>query len=124
MRIAAFAATIFFLLAVQQATLPAERTAGRYGAIAYSWSSGSWGISSNLLSQSDAENAARKNCGSRDCDILLLFRGECAALAEGQGRKVGVARAPTLDQSQRAAIENCQRSGGQDCRVLASQCSS
>lgn len=123
MKIAAVSVIVFFLIEVQQARPSlAQAQNASYGAIAYSWSSGWFGISSNLPTRPDAERSAKNNCGRADCEILLLFRGECAALAEGQVRRIGLGRAARQDYAENAARENCQKNGGQDCRKLTSAC--
>ncbi|HEY5831669.1 MAG TPA: DUF4189 domain-containing protein [Hyphomicrobiaceae bacterium] len=59
--------------------------ANRFGAIAYSPSTGVHGLSNDLGSQEEAEKAALNSCAqrARDCKVPLWFRNACGALAVG-----------------------------------------
>jgi Domain of unknown function (DUF4189) len=118
----AIVAVIMFLVEAQPAAPSFAQTQPTYGAIAYSWSSGGCGNSANLSTRPDAERSAVSNCGRSDCEVVLWFRGGCAALAEGQGRKIGWAQAGSKDSAEKAAQASCYKNGGADCRVLCSVC--
>ena len=59
--------------------------ANKFGAIAYSPSTGVHGLSNDLGSQEEAEKAALSSCAqrARDCKVPLWFRNACGALAVG-----------------------------------------
>lgn len=88
-----------------------------YGAVAVSESAGKVAISSEALTQSIANDAARDKCDAKDCKVILQFE-ECGAAAQGLlGGKFVVAagRGNTAFEAQTAANEACTAKGATGC---------
>ena len=69
---------------VAPSSIPAN-PANRFGAIAYSPSTGSHGWSYDYASREEAERVALANCAqhARDCNVPIWFQNACGALAVG-----------------------------------------
>jgi uncharacterized caspase-like protein len=69
---------------VAPSSIPAN-PANRFGAIAYSPSTGSHGWSYDYATREEAERVALANCGqhARDCNVPIWFQNACGALAVG-----------------------------------------
>ena len=69
---------------VAPSSIPAN-PANRFGAIAYSPSTGSHGWSYDYASREEAERVAVANCAqhARDCNVPIWFQNACGALAVG-----------------------------------------
>ena len=81
----------------------------RYGAIAISDSTFSWGWGINFASQNEAAQTARNFCGASDCGVVASFNNGYGALAQKQGRLAwgsGTTRAVAED----AAVAGCNGS--------------
>ena len=92
-----------------------------HGAIAISESTKRVGMSSEALTQSIANDAARDECDVKDCTVVLQFE-ECGAIAAGAGASGGwvwgVAEAGTAFDAQTAANNACTAKGGLNCGVI------
>lgn len=92
-----------------------------YGAVAVSTSTSKVGISSEHLTQSIANDAARDACDSKDCTVILQFE-ECGAAAQGftasGGLLLTAGAGNTEFEAQTAANNACTAQGGQNCGVI------
>ena len=89
----------------------------RFGAIAYHRATNSWGVSFDMVRSRDADVAALRQCGQRECEVIHRFKNGCAALAEGP--KAGVAASgATRDEAETKALRKC----GDGCKPLAWGC--
>lgn len=92
-----------------------------YGAIALSASTNKVAISSEGLTQSIANDAARDKCDAKDCQVVLQFE-ECGAIAQGQtssGAWVwGVGAGGSAFEAQTAANNACVAKGAQTCAEI------
>jgi hypothetical protein len=93
----------------------------KYGAIAFSKSTGNWGTSYNFKSRAAAEQDALTRCAAGDCDVKIWFRNACGALAVGKGNCMGSAWAKNRAAAERKALEWCRRAG-EDCSVKCWAC--
>ncbi len=103
-------------------SIAAER---RYGSIAYSQETGSWGSANKQKSQTAAEQIARANCaanGGRNCAIELWFFDQCGALAKGDKGAYATARHRTRKVAQVLALDYCRQVSKSPCRIELSIC--
>ena len=98
--------------AAKQAAIP-----NRFGAIAYHRASQSWGVSYDTARARDAELAALKQCGQRECVVIHKFKNGCAALVDGS-KSFATASGATRDEAETKALKRC----GADCKPLAWAC--
>ena len=95
----------------------------RWGAIAVT--SGAFGTSGNWQSETEANNAALKECNNnsqtKDCKITITYHDQCAALAWG-GNYVSAWRGPDKLQSEKEAMRVCNENSN-DCKIYHSDCS-
>lgn len=105
--LAAFAAE-----AAKQSAVP-----NRFGAIAYHRASQSWGMSYDAARARDADVAALKQCGNRECVVIHKFKNGCAALVEGPKAAV-TASGATRDEAETKALQRC----GAGCKPIAWGC--
>ena len=118
------AALLLLLCAAFAAAMPAEASTtkksavpNRFGAIAYHRATNSWGVSYDMARSRDADVAALKQCGQRECEVIHRYKNGCAALAEGP--KAGVAASgATRDEAETKALRKC----GAGCKPLAWGC--
>lgn len=95
---------------------PARRP-DRYGAIAYSRSTGTYGYSYNHYSQNDAEQDALRYCDADDREVIGWMRNAYGALAVGDDvSEYGWAWATTSAAAQEAALAYC-RERTTNCRI-------
>jgi serine/threonine-protein kinase len=99
------------------------RPSDRFGAIAYSASSGAWGTSYDYQTRAEAEQRALSRCAQGDCQVRVWFRNACGALAVGRGNCMGWGWASDKDEAQRKALNNC-RQYGTGCSVKCWACTS
>ncbi len=116
-------AIVFSLLA--QTYVPGGTgSADKYGSIAFSTSTRSYGYSYNYDNQQDAITRAMNECNSRtpsgDCIMLLWFRNACAALAIGD-TGYGSAWAAERPAAEQSAIANCSAYSA-NCRIVQWVC--
>lgn len=88
-----------------------------WGAVAYSPSTNACGFSYAWDEQTDAESAARDDCGQKDCILVSPignhgFTNGCTALATETPFRVGGAYATasrlSIDTAQKDAVSTCQ----------------
>lgn len=106
----------------QTASHQSERA--RYGAIAL----GGNGFGATR-DRNDADSAAagaiaqcEESGGAGECRVRLAYRNQCAAMAMGDDRFVGVAYADTIAKAQKSAQRSCSGATGQ-CRLVYAACS-
>lgn len=89
-----------------------------YGAVAVSVSTKKIAISSEALTQSNANDAARDKCDASDCTVILQFE-ECGAASEGLnaggGWVIAAGAGNTAFDAQTAANNACTAKGGTGC---------
>jgi len=92
------------------------------GAIAYSRSTGSYGYSIDYATRIEAENEALGQCGWGDCEVLVWFQNNCAALSKGH-KGIGYAYGATVDEAEAIALDKCT-DYTYDCEIVCSICNS
>jgi hypothetical protein len=102
---------------------PAAHAWDKYGAIAYSRSSGNYGYSIDHRSRGAAESRALDECGRRDCRVMVWFRNACGALATGRGGVYGYGYAGSRGEAEAIALSECS-SRGRGCGVVCWACCS
>ena len=110
------------LLALLAAAAPAlaakqSATPNRFGAIAYHRASQAWGVAYDTARARDAEVAALKQCGQKECVVVHKFKNGCAALASGPNTSAAASGA-TRDEAETKALKRC----GAGCSALAWGC--
>ena len=113
----ALPAVIALLLASPVLAAKQSATPNRFGAIAYHHPSKSWGISYDTARARDAEVAALKQCGQRECVVVHKFKNGCAAIAAGD-KTSAAASGATRDEAETKALKRC----GAGCSALAWGC--
>jgi hypothetical protein len=119
------------LIAAQVAIMPAaaetksaKRSAepNRFGAIAYSLASQSWGVGFNFARARDANVEALKQCGHGKCEVVHKFRNGCAALADGP-KIHAAASGATRDEAETKTLRRCKELNKQaSCNLVAWAC--
>lgn len=102
----------FSAQAAKQSPVP-----NRYGAIAYHRASQAWGVSYDTARARDAEVAALRQCGQRECLVVHKFKNGCAALAASP-KAFAAASGATRDEAETKALGRC----GAGCAALAWGC--
>jgi len=115
MRAALLVFTCFLALPAEAARQSA--TPNRFGAIAYHRASQAWGVSVDTVRARDAEVAALKQCGQRECLVIHKFKNGCAALAAGP-KSFAASSGATRDEAETKALQRC----GEGCAALAWGC--
>jgi len=116
-----------FLLAAYVAPFHAQAAnkpaaPGRYGAIAYERESQAWGLSFDKAQAREASIEALKQCGRKRCEVVLKFKGGCAALAQGPKTFAAVSGV-TRDEAETKALRRCgEKNAGKDCTPVAWAC--
>ncbi len=81
-----------------------------YSAIAFSPSTGRYGVSVAKASKSEAETEAISQCHASDAKVVGTSKNGCVALATGKKKSVyGVGTADTEKEAQEKAIEDCKK---------------
>ena len=95
----------------------------RYGAIAYSPSTGAYGWSYDHVSRAAAEGAALAQCNQRagDCQVPLWFQNACGALAIGDGGGWGTGWGTSRGLAEGYALQTCRQYTG-NCSVRRWAC--
>lgn len=93
----------------------------RFGAIAYSSSTGKTGNSWNYSRSADAHNAALASCDQDDCKVAIWFKNACGALAVGNNgcweAHWGVSRSDAENKSLNSCSQRCS-----DCKIISWAC--
>jgi hypothetical protein len=94
------------------------------GALARDDDSGKFGLSSNEVNQTKADDVAMKICGSDKCKIVFrTVARECGAIATAEDGKVwGGAKRGQKAAAELAAMENCQKRVKGQCKVRGAEC--
>ena len=98
----------------------------RYGAIAYSRSTGAFGTSRQHRSRRIAERVAIQACRSRkadDCTASVFFFNRCGALAKSFDGAYGTAHGRTAAIAQVRAHLHCSKFAKFACKTIATVCS-
>jgi hypothetical protein len=97
---------------------------GNVGAFAYSEIAGRYGYSWNEATETAADAAALKGCGSNGCRVVFrIGPNQCGAIATTADGKIwGGARRGSKAAAELAAMHNCQKRGLTQCNVRASEC--
>ncbi len=96
----------------------------KYGAIAYSRSSGTYGYSHDLGDEASAKKTALKYCAqnAKDCETIVWFYNNCAAVA-ADGNTVSWGLDANASRAATKAVDQCTKEGGKKCAVKVSHCS-
>jgi len=102
-----------------------ETAVATYGAIAYGRTSKAWGASYHWESQSKAESVAMQKCKENgdDCEVMVWFKGQCGAVAAGEGTDAFWGLGGSAAQARAQAQSKCEEGGGKGCEIEASECS-
>jgi hypothetical protein len=96
-----------------------------WGALAYNPTTKDFGTATNYSILREAKAAAMQGCvrmhNSPYCQIIGVFRNDCAALAIGPGG-AGYTDYPNPQQAEAKALEECRKNGGGACRIGATVC--
>jgi hypothetical protein len=94
----------------------------RFGAIAYSPTTGRQGVSFGQPTQQVAEWGAVQSCGAPDCQAKIWVNQMCAAMALGQAHVPSTGGGKTREEAELYAMNDCaQKQAG--CRVVRWVCS-
>ncbi|WDK02767.1 DUF4189 domain-containing protein [Xanthomonas campestris] len=96
-----------------------------WGAIAGSDNTGEVGTTVGKLSESDAKQAAIRQCalgGADDCRVDLVYHNQCAAFAISQSETFFQA-SPTEQRAINLVKKVCEESNSGSCKVRYSGCS-
>ena len=92
-------------------------TPNRFGAIAYHRATQSWGAGYDFARARDANVAALKQCGQKQCEVVHKFRNGCAALAR-EAKKHVVQKGATRQEAEAKALRRCSA----QCEIAAWTC--
>ena len=97
----------------------AQGTAGdAYSAIAYSPSTGRYGVAVAKASKSEAEVESVRQCDAKDAKTVVVAKNTCCALALGKDKSVyGVGEAEKEKEAQQMALDQCRKKTT-DCNVV------
>ncbi len=117
-----FIASVSLLIAT--VALPLVATAagkkGTFGAIAYSEKTQQYGIGGG-----DTKEEAKKNamsfCGKSDCEVVIEYKDDCAALAVSKDGFYGTGEADSKDEANKNAMKFCSEKG-KGCEIVATDC--
>jgi len=114
---------VFGLVFVAMVITSGSAAAG-YGAVAYDTEARKAGYAWNENTQQNAEDAARRDCGSDKCKARFsIAPGMCAAFATPEsGPAWGGAVRKSLPDATFAAVKNCQKHAKAKCVVRESKC--
>lgn len=96
-----------------------------WGALAYNPTNEDFGFATNHSTSRAAKVRAMQECirqhNSPDCQIIGVFRNDCAALAIGPSG-AGYTDHPNPRQAEAEALEECRKNGRGACRIEATVC--
>ena len=104
-------------LPASDATAHDKKKPGSHGAIAVNRDSKAVGYAHDFKSARDANREALARCGEKQCEVVVTFRGGCAAVTRS-GKRISTATGNTRDEAETKATRKC----GKDCAVLAWAC--
>lgn len=104
--------------------LSATQALAAYGAFAYDQGTGRYGFSWNRASQEAANDAAIRGCRSSDCKVVFrIGPRQCGAVAlSGNNKGWGGAKRSSRETAELAAVQNCEKRAGGQCKVKGSDC--
>ena len=94
----------------------------QWGALALDESTGQAGFVDHQSNLDEAKETALAYCrmnGSANCEIMLTFHNQCAAVA--QGERASFARGPDQKETEEDALSHCGSS--KPCKIIYSACS-
>ena len=94
----------------------------RYGAIAYSKSTGQYGYSYDYSTETMAKAQALSNCGDVSCHVYVWFRNACGALAKADNGDLGWGWSGSRGGAEARAIAKCQSVSGRSCNIVCWTC--
>ena len=112
---AALAIALLLLGCATQAA--AAKTRPAYGALAYHRDSGSFGYAVDQPNDRAARVESLRQCAHPNCEVVLRFHNDCAALADGPKRHF-VHKGSTRQEAESKALHAC----GAECRVVGWAC--
>jgi len=112
--------TVVILVMLIGTTNPAPAY-DKFGAIAYSSSTGRYGYSYNFADRGQAESEAVSNCGRSDCRIKVWFKNACGALATGNRGASGWAWNTSKSDAVSRALRECSNRGS-GCQLTSWAC--
>jgi hypothetical protein len=93
------------------------------GSIAYSASARASGAASNYPKQSDADAAAKSECGDATCNVVVQFTDSCGALAaDPASHASAAATGGTVGAARTNALARCNAIPGSSCQVVITKC--
>jgi hypothetical protein len=95
----------------------------KYGAIAYSPTTGLDGYSDNYPDKAQADQRALSECGQADCVVATWFYDNCGALATADNGAWGAEVGGSEARARSLALARCGRQGGDHCQIKISHCS-
>ena len=104
-------------LPASDATARDRKKPGSHGAIAANRDSKAVGYAHDFKTAQDAKREALAQCGEKQCEVVVTFRGGCAAAARS-GKRLAAATGATREEAETKATRKC----GKDCAVLAWAC--
>lgn len=110
------------LLGVSGSMASADSRYQRFGAIAYSESTGRFGSSWQVTNQFDAEEHAVLACNRPDCRPVVSFKNGCGALARARNGAIVYAWSGTITDAKLRASNRCTAQWG-SCKPICSVCS-
>ncbi|WP_082124390.1 DUF4189 domain-containing protein [Lysobacter capsici] len=108
-------------------SVPAQKWADRWGAIAMDTARDSVGIgvAEMMTSERKAKSTAMQDCqkkGGKQCKVALSFYNQCGVLVWAESG-YNTMRAGTVEQATKMGMEKCSSDGLKDCKVYYSSCS-
>jgi serine/threonine-protein kinase len=110
------------LLGLSGMSASADTRYQRFGAIAYSESSGRFGSSWQFTNQYDAEQQAVSSCNRPDCRTVVWFKNGCGSLARARNGAIVYAWRGSLTDAKLRASNRCTAQWG-SCKLICSVCS-
>jgi hypothetical protein len=121
MRVSRALAGAVFAISVIGLSAPAGQAAG---AMAIGQCA-AFGYAADYSDADAARATAQGKCAGRDCKVVMMLNGSCAAFAI-DGHKPcgphGYASARRLGEAENVALRNCYPYGGKDCMIRAFAC--
>ena len=89
-----------------------------YGALAYHRASGSFGYAVDQPTDRAARVESLRQCAHPNCEVVLRFHNDCAALADGPKRHYAH-KGSTRQEAETKALHAC---GAAECRIVGWAC--
>lgn len=113
--------------AAQSGPIPTGRWIKTWGAVAIA-KGGDVGVALGKQKKTEASSESIANCaqhGARDCQVVLSFKNQCAAVVSPSDGRLGgstFARAVSIEVASATAMDICTGRGSSGCRVIYSGC--